>query len=1366
MERGRIISDTLFVTTDLGDLKVVDACRAEHNSRELHSACCIIADGIADLLTVGRIDKHELEFASLELAAIQDLLAAEISVDVKGNGRGRKAVAEDNFSGRHIILGKLHLCGKHALGIVGYGCSYGINGFIVIVIGIAVILFGQLVDIDASLGKGNLAEIDQSGCGVAHCCGCGHRRTSGHSLQLKLEFTVLHCFTGEKFSACKGNLGIGRIIGVPEDNVLHILRSVIDHNGSSDSLIAVVGNRNSHSIDSAVVGEAADLIGADLGQLIHIGLTLVGITEFNRPKGEGTVCSVPDSSIFRHRSAGRNRLKHKRKLIGIQHAVTVDFLLTGNGNIVRRRGDIFIGEGGDGHPLCQTGDYGLGRNRSVKVILNSNLHLIDRLGILDVVDGCAAVYLGKVIGIGLACVSCGIVQGDGGFSGSVSKGRFYKLVNIRACRGICIIQGKLIAIEGVACQCLLDIHCCGGCAGGRIHVIEACRDQPAAADSGVQHILYRDDLQIAVHIAVGNNHSKSAVSSIVGNTALGALDLGDSVVISACCRIVLTCEGKQMCLRGVIVVDGRCCDNRTRRTGQVHPFQIKGIAFAGQPILTAACNFLGNLDTDILAVGTRRRIGIDDQCLVVGRGVHNTGKLAFLGVKGKAIGNILFGYGVLCLLRQASDNKGFALRKCNSILAVLHGDVARSGSEGSADGFAGNICKRNFCGKLNTVVYIHSASGGIHNLLGNDKVAFAHSSVHEIDIINQILRNSTCCRCTCGNAVNVYGLNLIVAVIGYLFNSVGRSCGKSREPEGLILLHLKLVNTVCKGHGSGIAAGRLIKLCDPGIIAASYGCGHTELKAVGGAGFKDINSLGNLDAGCGGNSKKAVVTKVHIHINHVILLGNIGVEYHLSRIGAVYGLLLIIHLKLTGRCSLGNHPGTELAGEGFISAAPLCRGNGGSGHFLIEEHGPCFTLLKDISAVVVFAVFIQCFILTDQNIAIAALLENSRVKGEVESLVLLIGRKRRHCRDVIIVGACGNIKVVIPENTGMAVIRNILSICDAGNVELIQVGTQTRFVNQTNGSHSICIINVNADIGSRVHIGARQFYQIGYHRNERCRNLPDDCLLAGFHVRVNLNGHIHHIAVLDTAGGFAQEAIRTVDINCICRNRLGSVLIVEACVGPVSLCVPGNIVGPVIRTVILQLAIRISLGNQRLGFGSVRNAETGFNRTDKLIAQRSGIFNSAKAAGRGISKLGGHHMAVIKGVTEKDALNILDLHIGAKGISKFYVSGKVRAAALQMGGIVTGLENDFFYNIFKSFRQPITGSREVPVNIMLICNIGILADGYLRTATAASFDRNTHRAGSERTVGFPQLICFRGAVRIQNALGNGKIAHFKAQSIE
>ena len=145
-------------------------------------------------------------------------------------------------------------------------------------------------------------------------------------------------------------------------------------------------------------------------------------------------------------------------------------------------------------------------------------------------------------------------------------------------------------------------------------------------------------------------------------------------------------------------------------------------------------------------------------------------------------------------------------------------------------------------------------------------------------------------------------------------------------------------------------------------------------------------------------------------------------------------------------------------------------------------------------------------------------------------------------------------------------------------------------------------------------------------------------------------------------------------------------------------------------------------------------------------------------------------MAVIQGVTQQDALDILDFHIFTNIIGEGHVAGEIRAAALQVGGIVTGLEDDFLHDGVEGICQAITGGIEIFVHIGLAGYIGILGNSNILAAVivgaAGTLDIHSQLAIAQGQIGTPQRVGQGGAVGIHNRLGNVVAADVEAQGVE
>ena len=836
-----------------------------------------------------------------------------------------------------------------------------------------------------------------------------------------------------------------------------------------------------------------------------------------------------------------------------------------------------------------------------------------------------------------------------------------------------------------------------------------------------------------------------------------------------------------MALIGIILADGDRADHT--RTGDVHTLQSEGVAFAVQPFGAVAGDGLVNHHIHILTCNTGGHIGVDDQRLVIFSGVDHTAELAFIFIQSKASRNVDLFHSVTGHFRNAANHEGCAIGQGNRKLAVCrHGQRAVGAFKSAGNRIACGIGQGDLCGKGDAVGHIDRSAVGIHHLLGDNQIALAHGSIDEIHFIDEVCSHSTCRNCAQGNTVDMHGLNLVILVGRDFLDGIGRAGGNAGKPEGLVPGQLHGITAVCR-HGDLRSRFQRhhIQGSDPAVELAGVGCavcirdGDAELELIGSAGLVNIHSLGQLDALCRSDFQQTVITQIHVHIEHIVLLGQIGMEDHVRGLGGILiCLFLAVHLQFPGRGAGRNCPCAGLTGHGLESAVPLCRANGGLRHFLVHKYGNRGSPSENVTAVIVLALGIQCtaysLILHRQHIAVAGLFEYSGVKGVIKPLILLGRGELGKGNLVIIVIFCGNVKLVAPELTGHAVGGHMLTLGDPGNVQLVQIGAQTAFKHQTDGRNAVRILNRYLHIGSLIHIGALQTDFISNQGNQRCRNAPYNRLHTCGDVGTHLHGHVHHVGIFDAAMGFAQEAVGLDLVNRIGRCCGSRIFIPEAGIGAVCLGVPANVVGPVGSRVVLQLTGCKGTGHQSLCSCGVGNTQPGLDRADELVAQSGGVLHRAQTTiGRGC-QLGGHHMAVKQGIPQQNALDVLDFHIFADVIGEGNIAGEIGASALQMGGIVTGLENDLIHDRLERVAQARAGSSEILIYIRLAGYIGVLGNGNILSAVVAAaagtLDTDSQTAIAQRQIGTPQCIRQISTVRVHNRLSDIVATNIEAQGIE
>ena len=697
-----------------------------------------------------------------------------------------------------------------------------------------------------------------------------------------------------------------------------------------------------------------------------------------------------------------------------------------------------------------------------------------------------------------------------------------------------------------------------------------------------------------------------------------------------------------------------------------------------------------------------------------------------------------------------------------------------AGLKAAGHGIAGGIGQRDLGGEENAVVHVHRVTAPVHHLLGNDQIALADGGVDEIHIVDEVGGDGAVRHGADRGAVHVDGLDLIILVGGDLLHGVGGAGRQAGQPEGLIATKIYVI-----GAGGGEAYGGRLTQRDhvqsggPALSGAGVGGavrvvgGDAEGEIRGGAGLVHVHRLGQLNALRRCHQQAAVVAKVHIHVVDVVLLGQIGVEHHMGGAGGVHRLFLIIHLQLAGGGAGRHHVGAGLlAGDGGEVILPHGGADRGGRHPLVQEHGRGGRFVKDVAAVIILARGRQGLPRAHQHVVIAHLLVHGGIEGVVEALVLQRRRELGGGGHMLVVGGSGNVEVVGPELSGHTVGGDVRPIGDAGDVELVKIAAQTALEHQANGCHVGGILHRHGDVAGLVHVGALQGDKVGHHRHQGSGDLPQHSLRAGGDIGAHLHGHIHHIGVLDTARGLAQEAVGLDLVHRTGRDSVGGGFIPEAHVGAIRLGIPADVVGPVVLRYVLELPRCKGASHQRLSRHRIGNAQAGLDRTDEFIAQSGGVLHRAEAVGGSIGQLGGHHVAVVQGVAQQDALNVLDLHIGAQGVGEIHVTGKIGVTALQVGGIVAGLQDDLVHDGLESILQAGAGGGEVLVHVGFIRHVGILGDGYVGRAAGAVLDGDAHRAAGQAVIGSPQPVGEGRAVRIHHALRHTVVADVEAQGVE
>ena len=359
------------------------------------------------------------------------------------------------------------------------------------------------------------------------------------------------------------------------------------------------------------------------------------------------------------------------------------------------------------------------------------------------------------------------------------------------------------------------------------------------------------------------------------------------------------------------------------------------------------------------------------------------------------------------------------------------------------------------------------------------------------------------------------------------------------------------------------------------------------------------------------------------------------------------------------------------------------------------------------------------------------------------------------------------------------------ALYDLMNIVIMNVLVQLHLIDQTDG----CL---SAGSGDAVQIAvitlAIQLDLIGQGGDQRSGDCPCQGHVTGRDFLTDTDSGIHHICLLDTVIRicFAQEGIGLIDMGSIARSICFDALVPETDEIAFGIGVPADIVAELLRIGIGDLAMIISLADQRLGSGRTLNTQTCLDRADKFIAHFRRIVYGTEAT---ILQLMRKGCTGVEVVSNDHALDIGDFHVLADMVDEGNIAVQIQQAGGHQRGGVTRLKNDLIHDLSKGIDQRLSQRHalrrlclEEIIYIVLLnsdiglCNLRRLFLSSIISNRLLPFNLHCLAAG-KRIVGAPipvvSICC--GIVHIlagvqnmgRNRLfGVGHVIHTQTQSVE
>ena len=1216
-----------------------------------------------------------------ELAAVHDLAGENLVAGDHGGGGLRNILIgeADCVSGTAADDGSGHI--RHhqlALQIVDDGDAHHILGGIVgdAIGGAAGQILHHHIVIDTDLGKGQRLKSEAAvgevlGLPVP---GADLHRSVGilRLIQQEGKLVIEQHPARKGLVATDGMGGIGGFVGVgKEDSVPHHVQHMV----LSHQLAALIRDRDGDVIHSFVGGDAV-AIGGGLhqrkvpgahpveGQLVvedHVALGIVGA-------GEGHVhigATQFEGELAIHQIAAVELLVHE-----------VNFQL----DII---GIVDIGEHGDtvvGLAIDAEGSAG----GTVAVVLHQDHHLIAGSIIGHAGDGVLGDDFLQDVGVGARVLQF-IVEDEPGLADTVGQLRGGNQGAILA------VQSELESTQGYQGaageirQRLLHVQI-HGAAGGVVLIMEGDVDLIVAClvlaelSAGVEgdNLI---DLQLAVHILIGDDNAKGVQGGIIGD----AID--DAAAIALHYLIIIGTGGGELLrvhdrveIEGGLLLggggggDGEPC--------VLDPLLELELELCAVPVGSGGVQHLGALqghiggphNLSLIAVGH----GDGDSCSG-GDGHGAVAILAIFQISGcEACAGGTLDHGGRGVGRQAIDRQLLLMGQGHGEVAIGIGGDRGNGAigMGRGEGSVGHAHARqgHIHGKGHALGNRIVAAQVMANLLGDGQIAGTPVGVGE-DRLNQLVIGDSH-----GN------LGLIGHIVHRLdfFDGIDGAGSHARDVQGFACVqgHSGLTGGELGGGGGGAA----VSMEDPDGVRLAVGgiggIGDDELERAGGRGGIVSHDLAQGNAGSGGDGEPSVITQGRAHDEVVAQIADrmvMGIDEGGVRIGEGAGGIL----ALTNGLAVQIHMDVARADEPGAIIAPLGRTHGrvrepavGGVDAILRIHrvGAVHNAAGLAVPGVQGAIGVQVYGAILQIVVFAVLSGGVKVRIGVD-LAIAGG-----IIQLILVG----IEVHMAIGTGM--VSQIFSGDDILHGVRINAVVQGHLVNQANRM-------LRAGDGQGFQRASLiQLHPVAQHRNQRRGHGEGHGLLAGGDALADLDGGVHHVGSRHTlvlihltqiAIGLNIEGRIRLDITGGLGNS-GGALVPEAQELACGVGVPADVVG-IAAFAVAQLAMLIGQANQGPGGIGAFQSQPGLDGPNHLVAQGGGLFIGAQLAAAGDEVLG-QLLAGEEDVINQDALDITDVHILADLIHEGDIAGQIIVLRDQ-GGSILGHHINLGHNIVEHIRQ-------------------------------------------------------------------------------
>ena len=591
---------------------------------------------------------------------------------------------------------------------------------------------------------------------------------------------------------------------------------------------------------------------------------------------------------------------------------------------------------------------------------------------------------------------------------------------------------------------------------------------------------------------------------------------------------------------------------------------------------------------------------------------------------------------------------------------------------------------------------------------------------------------------------------------GRTCRNTGNVCGNiRRQGDG------KLIIFISRHTGHRIAIGVGKQRCCSGT-AGNIGQGHLEgviLHAVDRA----IQLLVESKAGCGGNGEFAVVTQEGVYILLFAVFKHSGEEGVVQCTG---GVIRCFGCLKPGKVAV-HRAGRDVPVAVFaIIHGVIFQGdlrNGSLDHLTA-------TFRIDVAVVMVAGTAGAC----SAGGGIAVFIVDHNVFGVIVAGVIRSRMEVGLCHmgifyfvqigDAIFVCVVADGPFVGVEGDSAVVVAVDMTapfevLCDLLlQIDGIDALPQTHFKHKTHrnggilfeGFHCCGIVFCQSDIV--LHSG-----------QQGSGDLKQHSLVQGGKLCTDHYHHMHHIAVAVNA----QIAVGTVGIDSIGRCIfVAGVLIPEAYIIAVRICIPANVVAPIAVIGVIELLIVISVVDQLLSLSGGGAGNPLLNSADQLIAPLGGTIYCTQVA---VVHTLGNALAGVEdcaalAVIHQNTLYIGYLHHFTQFVLEGNIAGEIGVVTFHQSGVRAGFEFNFAEDFVKGVDQTIcVAGVEVPVYVVhrlyrsIPVNTPTVIAGYdLHICTAVS--------GKE----FVPVACqgIVGACGVQGVGGSGAVFSAQTQSQE